>query len=125
MKKKKKNRKKKAYSLPSLRERSETPGVLDRRNWESQETPIAQNRPFGFGPHYWRSGCRRSRQESILYAGAEPATRLLTFRSQSASEWANSTSHQNWVQIWYLNPASGWTSCALRDKVHSADLTKQ
>ena len=30
-KKKKKKKKKTAYSLPSLRERSETPGALDRR----------------------------------------------------------------------------------------------
>ena len=40
------------YSLPSLCERSETPGALDRHDWESQETPVAQNRPFGFGLHY-------------------------------------------------------------------------
>ena len=51
-KKKKEKGKKKTSGLPSLRERSETPGALDRRDWESQETPVAQNRPFGFGPHY-------------------------------------------------------------------------
>jgi len=44
-------RKKAPYSLPSLCERSETPGALERHDWESQETPVAQNRPFGFGPH--------------------------------------------------------------------------
>ena len=48
----KEKEKKKTYSLPSLHERSETPGVLDRRDLESQETPVAQNRPFSFGPHY-------------------------------------------------------------------------
>jgi len=29
-------RRRRSYSLPSLHERSETPGVLDRRDWESQ-----------------------------------------------------------------------------------------
>ena len=48
----KRKKRKTSYSLPSLRERSETPKALDRRDWESQETPVAKNRPFGFGPHY-------------------------------------------------------------------------
>ena len=37
---KKKGKKKKAYSLPSLRDRSETPGALDRHDWESQEANL-------------------------------------------------------------------------------------
>ena len=36
-KKKKLGRRKTTYSLTSLCERSETPGTLDRRDWESQE----------------------------------------------------------------------------------------
>ena len=40
----KQTNKKQPSSLPSLRERSETQGALDRRvHWESQETPVAQS----------------------------------------------------------------------------------
>ena len=49
--KEKRGRRKTTYSLPSLHEQSETPGALDRCDWESQETPVAQNRPFSFSPH--------------------------------------------------------------------------
>jgi len=38
----KKEKNKKPSRLPSICERSETPGALDRRvHWESQETPVA------------------------------------------------------------------------------------
>ena len=79
---------KKPSILPSLGERSETPGGALNRcvHWESQETPIAQSH-LSASIHIagnWRSGCRRGHRESILYVGAEPTTRLLgrqTFRS--------------------------------------------
>jgi len=46
-----KGRRKTTYSLPSLRERSETPGALDRRALGiTGGEPVAQNRPFSFGP---------------------------------------------------------------------------
>ena len=46
------------YSLPSL---SETPGALDRRYWESQETPVARTVLSASVciAGYQRSGCRR------------------------------------------------------------------
>ena len=79
---------KKPSILPSLGERSETPGGALNRcvHWESQETPIAQSH-LSASLHIagnQRSGCRRGHRESILYVGAEPTTRLLgrqTFRS--------------------------------------------
>ena len=41
------------YSLPSLRERSETTGALDRRALGiTGGEPVAQLPTFGFGPHY-------------------------------------------------------------------------
>ena len=41
---KKRERKEQPNSLPSLRERSEPQGVLDRRvHWESQEIPVGQS----------------------------------------------------------------------------------
>ena len=62
-------RKTKVYSLPSLHERSETPGALDRHDWESQEANplprtvlLASVRITG----YQRSGCRPGRQEYIM-----------------------------------------------------------
>ena len=52
-KKKEKEEEKKTYSLPSLRERSETPGALDRRALGiTGGEPVAQLPTFGFGPHY-------------------------------------------------------------------------
>ena len=51
--KKKKEKKKTTYSLPSLRERSETPGALDRRALGiTGGEPVAQLPTFGFGTHY-------------------------------------------------------------------------
>jgi len=48
-----KKKKETAYSLPSLRERSETPGALDRRALGiTGGEPVAQLPTFGFGPHY-------------------------------------------------------------------------
>ena len=59
---KNKTKQKTTYSLPSLRERSENPGALDRRDWESQEAnPLPRTVLTG----YRRFGCRRGRQESI------------------------------------------------------------
>ena len=105
--------KKTTYSLPSLRERSETPGALDRHvHWESQETPVAQShlsasvRITGF----WHSGCRlwSSRIDSVRGGRTHDSiTGEAAFRSQSA---AISTSRQNCVQIRYSNP--GWLACA-------------
>ena len=75
-------KKKTTYSLPSLRERSETPEALDGRDWESREAnPLprtvlsASVRITG----YRRSDCRRGRQESIssVYGAAQTPTRLL------------------------------------------------
>ena len=51
--KKKKKEEKTTYSLPSLRERSETPGALDRRALGiTGGEPVTQLPTFGFGPHY-------------------------------------------------------------------------
>jgi len=50
---KKKEEENNAYSLPSLRERSETPGALDGRALGiTGGEPVAQLPTFGFGPHY-------------------------------------------------------------------------
>ena len=79
-------------ALPSLRERSETPGALDRRvHWESQETPVAQShlsasvRITG----YRRSGCRPGSSRIDSVRGGRTRDSIIgeaTFRSQSASE---------------------------------------
>ena len=66
---KKKKKKKNNLSLPSLRERSETPGALDRRDWESQEANPLPRTVLSALVHitsYWRSDCRQGRQESIM-----------------------------------------------------------
>ena len=84
----KKKEKKTTYSLPSLRERSETPGALDRHNWESQETPVAQNRlqptllVTGILAVGWvveNQFCTGGRTRDSIIGEA-------TFRSQSVSE---------------------------------------
>ena len=73
----KKGKKVQPSSLPSLCERSETPGALDRCvHWESQETPVSQSHLSAL-PITGVLAVGRGRRESILYAGAEPATRLL------------------------------------------------
>jgi len=59
---------KKAYSLPSLRERSETPGALGRCNWESQEVnplPRTVLSASICNTGYRHSDSRPVRQESI------------------------------------------------------------
>ena len=49
----KKKKKRTTYSLPYLRERSKTPGALDRRALGiTGGEPVAQLPTFGFGPHY-------------------------------------------------------------------------
>jgi len=58
---------KKTYSLP-LRERSKTPGALDRRTLGiTGGEPVAQHRLSASVriTGYWRSGCRPGCQESI------------------------------------------------------------
>ena len=95
IKKKSKRKKKKALGekkTASLRERSETPGALDRRvHWESQETPVAQShlsasvRITG----YRRSGCRPGSSRLDSVRGGRTRNSIIgeaTFRSQSASE---------------------------------------
>ena len=65
---KRKKKMKTTYSLPSLRERSETPGALGRRDWESQEANPLPRTVLSASVRitsYQRSGCRRGRQETI------------------------------------------------------------
>jgi len=104
---KKQERKEQPNSLPSLRERSESPGALDRRvHWESQEIHVAQSHLSNFVriTGYRRSGCRLGRQESILYAGAKPTTRLLGRQHSDPSLQTNELSQlpKNCVQIQYI-----------------------
>ena len=99
-------RKKKAYSLPSLHERSETPGALDRRNWESQEANLLPRTSLSASVRI--TGYRRSLRIDMCYT-EQPKPRLDYWggkcsEPQSASEHATSTSRQNWVQIQYLSP---------------------
>jgi len=114
-------RKKTTYSLPSLHERSETPGASDRRNWESQEAnPLprtvlsASVRITG----YRRSGCRQGRQESIsryVYGAAQTPTQFMGRRcSEPQSASAHATSNTVCWQIQYLNPSqlNGWRAPA-------------
>jgi len=103
---KEEKRKEKTYSLPSLDPsmKGQRPQAhLDRCTLGITGDTRCPATVFRFGPHYQLPAFWL--YISILYAGAEPATRLLgeaTFRSQSASEWAISTSRQNCVQIQYL-----------------------
>ena len=53
------NKQKTTYSLPSLRERSETPGALDRRALRITGDTRCPATVFGFGPHYCRPGSSR------------------------------------------------------------------
>ena len=122
--KKKKKRKKKPNSLSSLHEKSEeTPGALDRHDWESQEAIPLPRTILSALVHitgYRRSGCRPGCQESIVYGEAQTLTQTLTrllgrqmFRTQSASEHTTSTSRQNCVHIQYLNSSGpAETGCA-------------
>ena len=57
-------------------------------HWESQETPVAQL-PSSASV---RITVGRGRRESILYAGAEPATRLLGRQHSDPSLQANEPS---------------------------------
>ena len=50
-KNKRKKNKKTTYSLPSLREWSETPGVLDRHDWESQEFTSCDSQSYTTPPY--------------------------------------------------------------------------
>ena len=67
---------KKAYSLPSLRERSETPEALDRHDWESQEVNPLPRTVLSTSVRitgYRCSGCWWGRQESIcVWSGPNP-----------------------------------------------------
>ena len=79
-KKKKEEEKITTYSLPSLRERSETPGALDRRALGITGDTRCPATDFRLRSALLVTGVLsvgRGRRESILYAGAEPATRLL------------------------------------------------
>ena len=80
-KKKRKKKKKQPSSLPSLRERSETPGALDRPALGiTGGEPVAQLPYFGFGPHYrlpafcLLGGDVKNR---YVYGAAQTPTRLL------------------------------------------------
>ena len=104
---------KKAYSLPSLRERSETPEAFDRHDWESQEANLLPRTILSASVHitsYWRSGCRRGHQESIAMCTelAQPPTRLLgrqMFRTPVCKQTRHLDFRQNCFQIQYLNPS--------------------
>ena len=73
-------RKKKAYSLPSLHERSETPGALDRHDWESQEANPLPRTILSASvciTGYQHSGCRWGCRESNVYGAAQTPSQLL------------------------------------------------
>jgi len=113
-KEKKRKKKKKPNSLPSLHERSETPGALDR--CESQETPVAQFHLSALVriTGHWCSACRRGRQESTLYTGAEPATRLLGRQHSDPSLQVNEPSQlpaKTEFKYLYLSRLK-WVACA-------------
>ena len=64
-------------------------------HWESQETPVAQLPSFRLRSALPVTGVLsvgRGRRESILYAGAEPATRLLGRQHSDPSLQANEPS---------------------------------
>jgi len=64
-------------------------------HWESQETPVAQLTSFRLRSALPVTGVLsvgRGRRESILYAGAEPATRLLGRQHSDPSLQANEPS---------------------------------
>ena len=86
----KKKEEEKTNSFPSLRERSETPGALDRHvHWESEETPVAQSHLSALVriTGYRCFGCRpgSSRIDSV-HGGrtCDPNVGEATFRSHSA-----------------------------------------
>ena len=84
-----------AYSLPSLRERSETPGALDRRALGITGDTRCPATDFRLRSALSVTGVLsvgRGRRESILYAGAEPATGLLGRQHSDPSLQANEPS---------------------------------
>ena len=99
-KKKKKKRKKEKIiittcSLPSLRERSQTSGALDRRALGitgDTRCPATVFRLRSALPVTGVLTVGRGRRESILYAGAEPAIRLLGRQHSDPSLQANEPS---------------------------------
>jgi len=128
--KEKEQEEKKASSLSSLCERSETPGALDRHDWESQEANPLPRTVLSASVHitsYQCSGCRRGHQESICVR-SWPNPRLDYWgdkcsEPQSASEHATLT---NCFQIQYLNPSLlNLVACAMASQydVDHYDLT--
>jgi len=93
-------------SLPSLRERSETPGALDKHTLGiTGGDPVAQHRlsPSVRITGYRRSGCRRARQESVcVRSGPTPDSIIGEVNVQNPRLQANK---QPRLPAQYLNPS--------------------
>ena len=96
-KEKKGRRRNKTYSLPSLCERSETPGVLDRHDWESQEVNPLPRTVLSTSVRitgYRHSGCRWGCQESICVRSG-PNPDLITGEASVQNPSLQRTCHLN------------------------------